>query len=100
MRKPLTLPLIIIAAACWAHQAGSYESSTDKPGNPDSGNSRQYTFAWQFLDGSEMAPRGGTTTGARVDLVKAPSPEWQQLQEAGLDKKEKDRRAILAMAGP
>lgn len=60
---------------------------------------RQYTFAWQFIDGSEMTPRGGTSKGTPVTLATAPSPEWQHLQEPGLAPFEKDRRAILAMAG-
>ena len=61
---------------------------------------RQYTFAWQYLDGDAMAPRGGTTTGTPVELVTAPGGAWAALQAPGLPKKERDRRAILAMAGP
>lgn len=61
---------------------------------------RQYTFSWKFLDESSMAPRGGSTQGAQVTLVSQPSPQWQALQAAaGLSKFERDRRAILAMAG-
>ncbi|QIB66267.1 hypothetical protein [Kineobactrum salinum] len=61
---------------------------------------RQYTFAWPFLEGGEMQPRGGTTQGADVTLAPAPSAAWQALQEDGLSAKERDRRAILAMTGP
>ena len=61
---------------------------------------RQYTFAWNFAEQDKMKPRGGTTTGAPLTLVKEASPEWLALQEPGLSRKEKDRRAILAMAGP
>lgn len=60
---------------------------------------RQYTFAWQFLEGSEMAPRGGTTRGADVQLVKGATAEWKALQEENISLFERDRRAILAMAG-
>ena len=60
---------------------------------------RQYTFAWQFLEGSDMAPRGGTTKGEQPTLVREPSAQWQALQEAGLSSFERDRRAILTMAG-
>ncbi|MEM9620484.1 MAG: DUF6607 family protein [Pseudomonadota bacterium] len=63
-------------------------------------DARQYTFAWQFRPDSDMAPRGGTTSGSAVDLVTAPGDAWQALQEPGISTKEKDRRAILAMAGP
>jgi len=60
---------------------------------------RQYTFAWQFTDGDAMKPRGGSTRGTAVTLDSEPGPEWRRLQEAGLNAKERDRRAILAMAG-
>lgn len=61
---------------------------------------RQYTFAWQFQDSSQLAPRGGTTRGTPVDLVNTPTDAWVRLRAEGLSKKERDRRAILAMAGP
>ncbi len=60
---------------------------------------RQYTFAWQFLDGGDMAPRGGTSTGAPVTLVTEPSAAWKALREPGISALERDRRAIVAMAG-
>jgi len=60
---------------------------------------RQYTFAWQFTVGGAMAPRGGTTKGPPVTLVSEPSESWSRLQEPGLTPRERDRRAILAMAG-
>jgi hypothetical protein len=60
---------------------------------------RQYTFSWQFSGADEMRPRGGTTTGAAVDLLEGPSDEWRALREPGLSPFERDRRAILAMAG-
>jgi len=47
-----------------------------------------------------MQPRGGTTKGPPVTLMSGPSRVWEHLREAGLEKKERDRRAILAMAGP
>ncbi len=61
--------------------------------------SRQYTFAWQFVDGGEMAPRGGTTRGTPVTVATGPDESWTRLHEAGLTARERDRRAILAMAG-
>lgn len=60
---------------------------------------RQYTFSWKFLDESSLAPRGGTTTGSAVQPVTQPTAEWQALQAPGLSAFERDRRAILAMAG-
>src|SRR5690606_17374812 len=60
---------------------------------------RRYTFSWPFTSDSEMRPRGGTTRGPAVELAEAPSAEWLAVQEPGIDKLERDRRAILAMAG-
>jgi hypothetical protein len=74
----------------------SYE---DKKPAPAATTVRQYTFAWPFSEGDAMKPRGGTTKGAAATLDAQPSQAWQRLQEAGLSAKERDRRAILAMAG-
>ncbi|MGH8717830.1 MAG: DUF6607 family protein [Burkholderiales bacterium] len=60
---------------------------------------RQYTFAWQFIEDSAMEPRGGTTEGPPVTLVTGPTEEFKRLQEDDISKFERDRRAILAMAG-
>ncbi len=58
----------------------------------------RYTFSWP-LDGSGLMPRGGTTKGPAVTLDESESQAWQQLQKQGLSDLERDRRAILAMAG-
>jgi hypothetical protein len=60
---------------------------------------RQFTFAWPFREGDSVAPRGGTTAGPPVTLDSEPSPAWRALQDASLEARERDRRAILAMAG-
>lgn len=60
---------------------------------------RQYTFAWPFAEDSAMRPRGGTTAGAPVQLFDGASPAWEALRKPGLTAFERDRRAILAMAG-
>jgi hypothetical protein len=60
---------------------------------------RQFTFSWQFEQGDKLQPRGGTTKGAPLTLASEPSAEWHALREPGLTKLERDRRAILAMAG-
>jgi hypothetical protein len=59
---------------------------------------RRYTFTWP-LDGVQPAPRGGTTQGVPVMLDAEPSAAWRALQQPGLAPQERDRRAILAMAG-
>jgi hypothetical protein len=73
----------------------------EAPAAPASGGeAARYTFSWP-LDGSAGAlkPRGGTTRGAAVTLDRAPSAAWAALREPGLAPRERDRRAILAMAG-
>ncbi len=58
----------------------------------------RYTFSWP-LAGSALKPRGGTTKGAPVTLDTSESSAWKALQEQHLTPLERDRRAILAMAG-
>lgn len=74
-----------------------------QPAAPDAESSaarKQFTFSWQFAEDGAMRPRGGTSRGTPVDLVTTPTAEWEALQEPGLRSFERDRRAILAMAGP
>lgn len=58
----------------------------------------RYTFSWP-VGPDAPAPRGGSTRGAPVMLDTEPSAAWRALQEPGLPARERDRRAILAMAG-
>lgn len=60
---------------------------------------RQFTFSWPFSDDDRMQPRGGTTTGPDVELIEGASEAWEALHEPSLSDFERDRRAILAMAG-
>jgi hypothetical protein len=59
----------------------------------------QFTFAWP-LGEHALKPRGASTRGAPVVLDTAPGTAWNSLREPGLSALERDRRAILAMAGP
>ena len=59
----------------------------------------QFTFAWP-LDEKALKPRGASTRGVPVTLDKVPTQAWQRLREPELSDLERDRRAILAMAGP
>jgi hypothetical protein len=86
--------LLLLAAPSGAAYEDAGTGTASDPG------SRQYTFAWPYLEGDDMAPRGGTTRGAAVDLASGAGEAWARLQASGLSKKERDRRAILAMAGP
>ena len=74
--------------------AGTGASATSASAEP-----HRFTFSWQFAPDDAMRPRGGTTKGAPIKLAKEPSAAWRALQEPGLTKLERDRRAILAMAG-
>lgn len=79
-------------------------SSADAEAGPDAAGSnaagaRRYTFSWPYTEASAMQPRGGTTLGPVVTLADSPTAAWQDLQQPGLSKFERDRRAILAMAG-
>lgn len=59
----------------------------------------QFTFSWSYSESGTMKPRGGVTTGAPVTLDKSPNPGLLAIQEPGITKFERDRRAILSMAG-
>ncbi len=61
--------------------------------------SGRYTFAWPIGEGM-LKPRGSSTKGAAVALDTEPAEEWKRLHAPGLSNFERDRRAILAMAGP
>ena len=74
--------------------AQAYESEAPQGAGPG-----QFTFAWPLGEGS-LKPRGASTRGAPVTLDTEPSAEWKRLREPGITDFERDRRAILAMAGP
>ena len=61
---------------------------------------RQYTYSWLFSDDKKMQPRGGITRGPAVTLDTKPGAAWKALQNDKLSNVERDRLAILAMAGP
>ena len=64
----------------------------------DESDQDPYIFAWPFVEG-EMSPRGGTTEGPPVETVRETTAAFEHLQADGISKPERDRRAILAMAG-
>jgi hypothetical protein len=77
--------LVFVLALCTP--AGAEENERDP-----------YVFAWPFIEG-DMTPRGGTTEGPPVEPVTETTEAFERLREEGLSKLERDRRAILAMAG-
>jgi len=58
----------------------------------------RYVFAWPFVD-ADLTPRGGTTEGPPVEVVTKTTAAFERLRADDLSKVERDRRAILAMAG-
>lgn len=59
-----------------------------------------YVFGWSQLKDEQLkTPRGGSSTGPSIYLDLSPNQNWEKLQERGISKFEKDRRAILAMLG-
>ncbi len=90
----MRLPALLLAAALLPLAVHAYE-----PGSPEPGSISLYTFAWPIGEGM-LKPRGGSTKGAEATLDREPAQEWQRLHAAGLSDFERDRRAILAMAGP
>jgi hypothetical protein len=94
---PATVPwLIIVASLALGVAAGCGPPRVAAPG---ASVRHQFTFAWPFRDADAMQPRGGTSQGPAVQLATEPSDEWRRLREPGLSDFERDRRAILAMAG-
>ncbi len=87
--------LICLAALAAPHMPVQAAEPADCP------QSFRYTFSWS-LDSAcgNFAPRGGTSKGAPLTLDPEPHAGWLALREPGLSKHERDRRAILAMAGP
>lgn len=90
--KLRTFTAFIAAFLCNALFAAQNDSSPSVAAAP------RYTFSWP-LDGSTLKPRGGSTKGPAVTLARSESSAWKALQEKGLSNVERDRRAILAMAG-
>ena len=80
-------------------QDSSYATSTGPSGADGStAGPGRYTFGWPLGDDPRQAPRGGSSRGAPV----TPDPDrsiWAGLAAPATTAKERDRRAILALAG-
>lgn len=88
MKSKLSLALLALLLPTFALYAGDGESGG------------RYTFSWPFEASDAMQPRGGSTKGPAVDLLQQSSAEFRRIQAEDLSQFERDRRAILAMAGP
>ena len=62
-------------------------------------NTSHYIFSWPISEGCDDLPRGGTSKGANVEISQAVHKGWLRIQDPLLSKFERDRAAILAMAG-
>ena len=83
-----------------APAASSAPASVSAPSKPPGDEpTKRYIFSWPLTSDPALAPRGGTTRGPDLTLDKAPSDAWRALQAPALSSFERDRRAILAMAG-
>ena len=92
VRWIMALALVFCSALSMAASVSTNES-------PQQQDTRRFTYSWQFHSDSELAPRGGTTRGAGVTRAPQPNVAWLSLTEDGLSAFERDRLAILAMAG-
>lgn len=82
-----------LLATLLAAPAAAYDPAPAAPAAPS-----QFTFAWP-LGESALKPRGASTKGTAVTLDTAPSAAWTALRDPALTPFERDRAAILAMAG-
>lgn len=85
---------LLVNNVAFAYDGEKSKESADCPGE------RFYTFSWPTLKECGFVPRGGTSTGTAVTLDPQPHPGWLTLQDRKLTAFERDRQAILAMAGP
>jgi hypothetical protein len=94
--KSTALVVLLISFGAFVLTAQPAAAADD----PDCPQTMRYTFSWSLAADCNFGPRGGTSKGAPLTLDPDVHPGWKALQEPGLSTYEKDRRAILAMAGP
>ena len=94
----LAFATVAVVALLLAVVARANDTATPPKPNPEDAQKR-YIFSWPLTSDPALAPRGGTTRGPELVLDKEPSESWKALQVPGLSAFERDRRAILAMAG-
>ncbi|MDB4803978.1 hypothetical protein OAH76_03860 [Verrucomicrobia bacterium] len=92
---------LLLVVGC--QTTGTKESSSNKRSDPYKGeglssiddSAKQYVFGWGMMPHDLAKPKGGTTRGAKIQLSQ-PIPV---IAGQGHSKFEKDRLAILALAG-
>ncbi len=95
----ISAALILLVSGCAQKQVNVSDTpeAVTETGNPKF--EQRWTFSRQYSEDSGMKPRGGTSTGAPVALDSSPNEAYLSISEPGISKFERDRRAILAMAG-
>jgi hypothetical protein len=88
-----------LAASLLIALFGVTAARADEPAKPAATPQQRYTFSWPLSGDPALAPRGGTTRGPEMVIDRTASEAWKSLQEPGITPLERDRRAILAMAG-
>ncbi|MEY4932615.1 MAG: hypothetical protein RLZZ403_935 [Pseudomonadota bacterium] len=88
-----------LVAAIFVLLVGTASRSFGAEAAPAAATPSRYTFSWPLSADPSLGPRGGSTRGPQMTFDTRPSAAWQALQANGLSDFERDRRAILAMAG-
>lgn len=87
---PRAFLALLCACALATPAAAEYGEDADGDASP---------LSWTFTRELSEAPRGGTTVGPDVSRDESVPPSWEALRAPGLSKRERDRRAILALQG-
>ena len=95
-RALVALLLASLSFACSSTSEPAF--AADPPSAASTESVPRYTFG-AALGSDAIRPRGGTSRGVPVAIDREPSAAWKALRQPGLDSRERDRRAILAMAG-
>ncbi len=98
----LRVPALVFILFLGGYGTANAQLQTEESANPERTNEtdrRLYTFTWQFEEYGRLAPRGGTTKGPPVELDRSASPQFLAAVDAEIETFERDRRAILAIAG-
>jgi len=101
MRFHVLFTCVALAASSGCRHAGDrgYGSADTASGETGTEQPSGIAFGWPFSEDGEVSWRGGTTRGRPVTLADEPRPGWENVREAEVGSFERDRRAILAMAG-
>ena len=95
--------ILFVMGLCSGTRTASAEDnppeSSSSYSEVQTGTGGAYLFGWIDYDEAEVKLRGGTTTGVPVRLDLNPSEAWERLGDEELSERERDRAAILAMAG-